>query len=92
MKQVLAFAKSKEARQRKLIEPQLRPTIEPARNYTRSEAAFAVGCAAITLIRAYDAGHLRAYRVGRRILHSGAHLIEWLESGGRTSGERRTST
>lgn len=63
---------------------QPRPVIEPNRNYDRREAALACGCAVITLIRAYDAGHLKAYRVGRRVLHSGAHLLAWLESGGRT--------
>lgn len=62
-----------------------RPTIELNRNYNRREAALAVGCSVITLIRAYDSGHLKAYRVGRRILHSGAHLIEWMEAGGKTA-------
>lgn len=62
-----------------------RPTIEPNRNYTRREAALAVGCSEITLIRAYDAGNLKAYRVGRRIFHSGAHILKWLEDGGKTA-------
>jgi len=61
-----------------------RPLLEPQRNYDRAEGARAVGCSVITLIRAYDSGHLKAYRVGRRVLHSGQHLIDWLESGGRT--------
>lgn len=62
-----------------------RPTIEQNRNYDRTEAALACGCAVITLIRAYDTGNLKAYRIGRRVLHSGAHLLAWLEGGGRTT-------
>ncbi len=61
-----------------------RQPIELRKNYTRAEAAKVVPCAPITLIRAYYAGHLSAYRVGRNILHSGQHLIDWLEAGGKT--------
>lgn len=66
-----------------------RPAIEPLKNYTREEAAKVVPCAQITLIRAYDNGFLSFYRVGRRILHSGQHLIDWLEAGGKTGHGRK---
>lgn len=62
-----------------------RPILDPRRIYPRPEAALATGVAVITLIRAYDSGHLAAYRAGRRVLHSGQHLIDWLEGGGKTS-------
>lgn len=65
-----------------------RPPVEPNRIYPRKEAAFAVGVATITLIRAYDSGYLKAYRVGRRLLHSGQHLIDWLDAGGKTGWKK----
>ncbi len=74
----------KPLRKPKLATEVNRPAIEPLKNYPRPEAARVVPCAVITLIRAYEAGHLSAYRVGRKILHSGQHLIAWLEAGGRT--------
>jgi len=52
--------------------------------YGRTEAAIAVGCATITLIRAHESGNLKGYRIGRNVRHSGQHLIDWLESGGKT--------
>lgn len=61
-----------------------RPPLELNRLYPRSEAALVIGCATITLIRAYEAEHLKGYRVGRYIKHSGQHLIDWLEAGGKT--------
>jgi hypothetical protein len=61
-----------------------RQPILPTAIYTRLEAAQMVGCSVITLIRAYSAGHLTGYRQGRLIKHSGNHLINWLESGGKT--------
>lgn len=61
-----------------------RPAIEPLKNYPRPEAAKVVPCAVITLIRAFEAGHLSAYRVGRNVVHSGQQLIDWLEAGGKT--------
>jgi hypothetical protein len=73
------------AKKRKHPSFQQRPAIEPNRNYDRNEAALACGCAVITLIRAYDAQHLKAYRIGRRVMHSGAHLLAWLEAGGKTT-------
>lgn len=62
-----------------------RPSLVADRIFSRSEAALATGVAEITLIRALEAGHLHAYRAGRRILHSGQHLLDWLEAGGKTS-------
>lgn len=64
--------------------PQPRPTIEPTRLYSRAEAALAVGCAVVTIIRADDRGHLLGYRVGRRRQYSGEQLMAWLAAGGRT--------
>src|SRR5262245_7998464 len=61
-----------------------RPPIDPMTNYDRYEAAELVGVAWQTPFRAYDNGHLGAYRVGARVLHSGQHLLDWLQNGGRT--------
>jgi hypothetical protein len=57
--------------------------------YSRPEAAQVAGCAIITLIRAYTAGHLMGYRQGRLVKHSGQHLLDWLEAGGKTGWGRR---
>jgi hypothetical protein len=27
---------------------------------------------------------LKAYRIGRRVIHSGQHLLDWLNNGGKT--------
>ncbi|MBL8204457.1 MAG: hypothetical protein JNM09_09525 [Blastocatellia bacterium] len=63
-----------------------RPLLEPFRNYTVPEAAMAIGVAAITIWRALESGHLKCYRVGRRVIcNGGQHLIPWLEAGGKTS-------
>jgi excisionase family DNA binding protein len=63
-----------------------RPLLEPFRNYTIPEAARAIGVAAITIWRALESGHLKCYRVGRRVIcNGGQHLIPWLEAGGKTS-------
>jgi hypothetical protein len=58
--------------------------LEPTRNYQRPEAALACGVAVITIIRAFESGHLKAYRIGRRVIHSGQHLLDWLNNGGKT--------
>lgn len=66
--------------------PDDRPLLEPLRNYTVPEAARAVGVAAITIWRALESGHLKYYRVGRRVIcNGGQHLIPWLEAGGKTN-------
>jgi excisionase family DNA binding protein len=69
----------------KRVKVPTRPLLETNRNYDRSEAALAVGVSVPTLIRAFESGHLKFYRIGRRVIHSGQHLLDWLESGGRTS-------
>lgn len=61
-----------------------RPAIIPGRTYTRREATLACGVSTASLIRAWEAGFLKSYRVGRRVLHSGQQLLEWLEAGGKT--------
>lgn len=67
-----------------------RTPIEPTRNFTPEEAAFAAGVAAVTVRRAIDlwqrttAQGLAHYRVGRRIVISGAQIQAWLDAGGKT--------
>lgn len=61
-----------------------RQPILPTAIYNRPEAALVADCAVITLIRAYGAGHLEGYRIGRYVKHSGQQILNWLESGGRT--------
>lgn len=68
-----------------------RQPILPTAIYSRPQAAAVAGCAVITLIRAYSAGHLIGYRQGRLIKHSGQHLLDWLEAGGKT-GWRKGGT
>src|SRR5262245_55348596 len=84
MQQATLRKKSTGNRSRKTAQTRTRPAIEPTRNYNRKEAAIACDVSEITLFRAYDSGNLKAYRVGARILHSGRHLLDWLEAGGRT--------
>jgi hypothetical protein len=84
MQQTLNQQKASRKKSRKPAKRQARPAIEPTRLYNRSEAAIACGVAGITLWRAYSNGTLKAYRVGSRVSHSGQHLLDWLESGGRT--------
>ena len=66
-----------------------RQPILAAAIYSRPEAAQVAGCAIITLIRAYSAGHLAGYRQGRLVKHSGQHLLDWLEAGGKTGWGRK---
>lgn len=56
--------------------------------YSRAEASDLTGVAQITLIRATDAGHLKSYRVGRRVIYSGSQILNWLEEGGKTAARR----
>ncbi len=58
--------------------------IEVNRNYREREAAQAANCSNFTIRRARINGHLQFYRVGRIVLHSGQHLLDWLEAGGKT--------
>lgn len=62
-----------------------RPPLETSRNYTVPEAALAIGVAAITIWRALESQNLKSYRVGRRVIVGGQHLLDWLEAGGKTS-------
>lgn len=57
--------------------------------YDRQTAARAAGCSAITLVRAYSSGNLQGYRIGRYVKHMGSHLLEWLESGGKTGWHKQ---
>jgi hypothetical protein len=84
MQQPTTRKKTTRKKTHRIAKAQVRPTIEPTRIYSRPEAALACGVGQITLFRAYDAGHLKAYRQGSRVSHSGQHLLDWMESGGRT--------
>ncbi len=78
----------------KRIPPQKRiPTrtlIEPTRNFTPEEAAFAASVAVVTVRRAIALNQvmpnqgLSHYRIGRRIVISGEQIQNWIASGGQT--------
>jgi len=57
----------------------LHPALDPQRNYSRREAIAAVGISKSTLIRAIRSEELGYYQIGRRVLHSGSHLIDWMK-------------
>jgi hypothetical protein len=82
--QQVATRKKARKKSRKITKSKPRPAIEPTRLYDRNEAAHICGVSWPTLFRAYDNGHLKAYRVGARVQHSGQHLLDWLEAGGKT--------
>ncbi len=48
--------------------------------YSERDAAKAIGVSISTLRRARQAGRLRFYRIGARVLYSREHLVEFLES------------
>lgn len=54
-------------------------------NYSVPDGAAAAGVAPVTFWRAIYGGHLQHYRVGRRVILSGAQIKAWLDAGGRTS-------
>jgi len=58
-----------------------RPVIEPTRIYSRREAAMVTGVSVITIIREKKRGRLAYHQQGRRVLHSGQHLLDWLKKG-----------
>ena len=62
-----------------------RPEVLPACNYTVSEAALAAGVSNPTIWRALDGKNLKCFRVGRRVIIGGQHLLDWLDSGGKTT-------
>jgi hypothetical protein len=66
-----------------------RPPILPTAIYSRSDAAYVLDCSEITLLRAYGAGHLSGYKQGRYVKHSGQHLMDWLEAGGKTGWSKQ---
>ncbi len=85
------LAKNKPARNRKKRAAILnRPPVEPSRTYTRREAALALGISVPTIIRAYEAGFLKAFRCGRRVTHSGQQLMDWRETGGQTGCRKQS--
>lgn len=57
-----------------------RPSLILDKQYNRLEAALVTGVSYITIVRAQEKGELAAYKIGRRILHSGKHLHDWLKS------------
>lgn len=61
-----------------------RPGIVPTAIYSRNESAEILGCSWMTLMRAYLNGFLRGWPQGRYVKHSGQHLLDWMEAGGRT--------
>jgi hypothetical protein len=62
----------------------IRPALNPQAIYSRQDGARTAGVSVITFIRAYDAGHLKAFRAGTRVLHSGQQILDWLAAGGKT--------
>lgn len=84
MQQATIRKKTSGKKSRRITKAQTPPAIEPGRIYNRKQAALACSVGEITLFRAYDSGNLKAYRVGSRVSHSGQHLLDWLEAGGRT--------
>jgi excisionase family DNA binding protein len=85
-----ATAVGKQSRTRKKALSRLpRPALEQSRNYQVNEAALTMGVAAITIWRAIYNGHLKHYRVGRRVLVSGEQLIAWRDAGGKTGHSAR---
>jgi hypothetical protein len=58
--------------------------LEANRFYSRRLAAIVCDVSETTITRAYLNHYLEGYRVGRYIRHSGRHLLDWLEAGGRT--------
>jgi excisionase family DNA binding protein len=67
--------------QKKQVKSSTNGAIEPGAVYSRAEAARIVGVSQITLWRALERGHIGCYRRGRRVLHSGQHLLDWLRQG-----------
>lgn len=54
-------------------------------NYSAGQAAQAVTVSPATIWRAIYGGHLRTYRIGSRVVISGAQLIAWRDAGGKTT-------
>ena len=90
MSTATVLAKKKPAKSKKRNVVLNRPTVEPTRNYSRHEGSLAIGVSNNTLIRAFEKGHLKGYRVGRRVLHSGQMLLDWIAAGGKTGYTKET--
>jgi excisionase family DNA binding protein len=60
---------------------------------SEKQAAKRLGVARITLLRAREAGRIRFFRIGTRVLYSNEHLVEFLASCERTreSSQRKTT-
>jgi excisionase family DNA binding protein len=69
---------------RKAVSVHSRPQLDPLKNYSVPEAALTMGVSPITVWRAIYSENLKHYRVGRRVLVSGQHLLDWRDAGGRT--------
>jgi hypothetical protein len=65
-----------------------RPPLEANRMYNRAEAALACGVAYLTIVRAKESGELACFKVGRRVLHNGQQLLDWLKSKEERSAKR----
>ena len=67
-----------------------RPILEHAKNYSVPESCLVTGAGLATIWRAIDLERrrpgegLKHYRVGRRVIIRGEHLLAWLENGGKT--------
>lgn len=60
---------------------------------SEKQAAKRLGVARITLLRAREAGRIRFFRIGTRVLYSNEHLVEFLatcERNGHRADQRRT--
>ena len=62
----------------------LHATMETTEKYpnllSEKQAAKRLGIARITLLRAREAGRIRFFRIGTRVLYSEAHLVEFLDA------------
>src|SRR5689334_21924300 len=72
--------------------------MEATRSYpnllSEKQAAKRLGIARITLLRAREAGRIRFFRIGTRVLYSAEHLTDFLNScernRARTNGEAKS--
>ena len=72
-----------------------RPPLIAETMYSRREAVEVTGLSLITIIRAYEHGHLQVSRVGSRVLIRGQQLLNWMADGGKThkvTGATQTAT
>jgi len=55
-----------------------RPSLDPRRNYSRQEAILVCGISKSALARALSSRELGCYRIRRRVIISGRHLLIWM--------------